>query len=189
MSVPTNPAPTADAGLLAAISEALDVPSPRSDGVSEYAHRDLLRHRVVWLSAYLAAIAGCSYEPQIAAATVRQLIAETPVTYALYVPRTKPEPPSCGESACLLPGAHSHHVPRLAVTRTPAAVTAEEWNAAHPVGTPVLAYPLTRDDEPLRTRTRRPAWTLGHGMPVVSVEGHAGGIALTHIDLDGGDRS
>jgi hypothetical protein len=55
------------------------------------------------------------------------------------------------------------------------------WNAAHPVGTPVLAWPGTRDDEPLVTRTRTPAWTLGHGAAVVSVEGRSGGIALTHI--------
>ncbi|MFB4265360.1 hypothetical protein [Nonomuraea sp. GTA35] len=55
------------------------------------------------------------------------------------------------------------------------------WNTAHPVGTPVLAWPGTRDDEPLMTRTRTPAWTLGHGAAVVSVEGRSGGIALTHI--------
>jgi hypothetical protein len=68
-------------------------------------------------------------------------------------------------------------------------VNAEQFNAAFPVGTPVVAYPLTRpeDDQPdfferLETVTRTPAWTLGHGKPVVSVDGYAGGIALTHID-------
>lgn len=62
------------------------------------------------------------------------------------------------------------------------ALTAEQWNTRYPVGTPVVAYPGTRDDEPLTTRTRNPAWTLGHGAAVVSVEGYTGGIALTHID-------
>lgn len=57
------------------------------------------------------------------------------------------------------------------------------WSAVHPVGTPVLAWPGTRDDEPFVTCTRTPAWTLGHGAAVVSVEGRAGGIALTHIQL------
>ena len=68
-------------------------------------------------------------------------------------------------------------------------MTAEEWNAVYPVGTPVTAYPLTRpeDNVPdlftrLDTLTRTPAWTLGHGEPVVSVVGYAGGICLTHVD-------
>ncbi|MCX5000898.1 hypothetical protein [Streptomyces longwoodensis] len=68
-------------------------------------------------------------------------------------------------------------------------MTAEQFNAQYPVGTPVVAYPDTRpeDNQPaffeqLDTTTRSPAWTLGHGEPVVSVNGYAGGIALTHID-------
>lgn len=36
----------------------------------------------------------------------------------------------------------------------------------------------------LDTVTRTPAWTLGHGAAVVSVEGYAGAIALTHVDVD-----
>lgn len=62
--------------------------------------------------------------------------------------------------------------------------TADAWNAAHPVGTPVTAYPDGRDDEPLRTTTRTPAWVLGHGEPVVSVHGYAGGIALSHVFVE-----
>ncbi|MFG2747228.1 hypothetical protein ACGFY0_45245 [Streptomyces chartreusis] len=62
-------------------------------------------------------------------------------------------------------------------------MNADEWNARYPVGTFVLAYPMTRDDAPLPTRTRTPAWTLGHGEPVVSVEGEAGGICLSHVDV------
>ncbi|MGP4114616.1 hypothetical protein ACTWP5_27370 [Streptomyces sp. 4N509B] len=59
---------------------------------------------------------------------------------------------------------------------------ADEWNAAYPIGVPVLAYPLTRAAEPLYTFTRSAAWSLGHGRPVVLVEGYTGGVYLTHID-------
>ncbi|WP_394436176.1 hypothetical protein [Streptomyces sp. SGAir0957] len=87
-------------------------------------------------------------------------------------------------------------------------MTADEFNAKHPVGTPVVAYPGVRPDDPLavavrqrqaegryldpqdaelcralHTVTRTPAWTLGSGDPVVSVDGYAGGICLTHIDI------
>lgn len=61
-------------------------------------------------------------------------------------------------------------------------VNAEQWNSRYAVGAAVKAYPLTREDAPLITRTRRPAWELGHGEAVVSVDGYTGGIALTHID-------
>ncbi|MCY0916967.1 hypothetical protein OS965_02100 [Streptomyces sp. H27-G5] len=70
------------------------------------------------------------------------------------------------------------------------------WNEAYPIGTPVMAYPNFRPEHPafdkhtaLNSRTRSRAWNLGHGSPVVAVEGHGGGILLTHIDVitDGGD--
>ncbi|MFF4644907.1 hypothetical protein [Streptomyces sp. NPDC001389] len=57
------------------------------------------------------------------------------------------------------------------------------WNASCPIGTPVMAYPGTRDEEGLSTRTRSLAWNLGHGEPVVQVEGYAGGISLDHVDV------
>ncbi|MFE7115006.1 hypothetical protein ACFU99_06220 [Streptomyces sp. NPDC057654] len=87
-------------------------------------------------------------------------------------------------------------------------MNAEQWNALYPVGAPVIAYPGVRPEDPLAvavrkrqadgrfanqadvdlcraltTVTRAPAWTLGHGAAVVSVEGYAGGIHLTHIDV------
>lgn len=72
-------------------------------------------------------------------------------------------------------------------------MNAAEFNARYPVGTPVVAYPLTRPEdnmpdffERVETVTRTPAWVMGHGVPVVSVEGYSGGIALTHIDVVGG---
>lgn len=56
-----------------------------------------------------------------------------------------------------------------------------------PIGTPVYAYPATRNDRRLVTKTRTPVWTIGDGDEVVSVEGYPGGIALTHIDIIKGD--
>lgn len=52
-----------------------------------------------------------------------------------------------------------------------------------PIGTPVLAWPCTRDGSPLVTRTRSAVWALGDGTRVVAVEGQAGGIALSHVDI------
>ncbi|WP_185908391.1 hypothetical protein [Streptomyces sp. WAC02707] len=63
-------------------------------------------------------------------------------------------------------------------------LTADEFNDRYPVGTPVIAYPNTREDSPLLTCTRSRAWELGHGLPVVMVDGYSGGICLTHVDSD-----
>lgn len=52
-----------------------------------------------------------------------------------------------------------------------------------PVGTSVLAWPSTRGGRALITKTRSKPWQLGHGDWVVSVIGHSGGIALTHIEI------
>jgi len=55
----------------------------------------------------------------------------------------------------------------------------DDWNRKYPPGTPVE---LTNDfDEIEHTRTRTPAWLLGSGQPVVSVEGRTGGYALERI--------
>jgi hypothetical protein len=66
-----------------------------------------------------------------------------------------------------------------------AAVTA--WNAQHPVGTPVVAYPGARPEHDrnatrIVTKTRSAAEVLGGHTPVVWVEGHEACIALTHVD-------
>ncbi|BDT39487.1 hypothetical protein [Streptomyces yaizuensis] len=58
---------------------------------------------------------------------------------------------------------------------------AAAWNALFPVSTQVTAYPGTRQDPGVETWTRSTAWTLS-GTPVVLVHGHAGGIALSHVD-------
>ncbi|MER5312742.1 hypothetical protein ABT034_33775 [Streptomyces sp. NPDC002773] len=69
---------------------------------------------------------------------------------------------------------------------------ADAWNAAHPIGTRVIAYPSVRPEfdaviaakTRLVTTTRTPAWILGHGTPHVSVHGYGGGIKLEHVDID-----
>lgn len=61
--------------------------------------------------------------------------------------------------------------------------TAREWNAVHPVGTPVTYEPVlppVADVVPVHTRTRSEAWDLC-GTPVVMVEGRTGGVALAHL--------
>jgi len=69
-------------------------------------------------------------------------------------------------------------------------LTAAQWNQRYPIGTAVIAYPGVRPEFGLTeyprlvTHTRSRAWNLGHGTPVVAVEGYAGGISLEHIDLN-----
>lgn len=62
-------------------------------------------------------------------------------------------------------------------------MNAEAWNEQYKIGIRVAAYPATRDDKPLLTRTRSEAWALGHGEPVVKVVGYSGGITLSHVDV------
>lgn len=66
--------------------------------------------------------------------------------------------------------------------RTTSHETVDAFNDTCPVGTPVLAFPGSREGRALMTRTRSVAWSLGHE-PVVMVEGYAGGIALTHVEV------
>lgn len=63
--------------------------------------------------------------------------------------------------------------------------TAEQWNAQYPVGTPVLFTPVLGQEDafPKESRkTRSEAWELGHGEPVVMLEGRTGGCALSHCE-------
>lgn len=66
-------------------------------------------------------------------------------------------------------------------SETPAPRTTKV-TAKTPIGTPVLAWPGTRDESPAVTRIRSTIWYIG-SVPVVSVEGIAGGIALTHVEV------
>lgn len=62
-------------------------------------------------------------------------------------------------------------------------MTADEWNAAHPVGTPVRFWPVMpkREGEAVDTVTRSEAWTSSRA--IVLVKGIAGGVALSHLEV------
>lgn len=62
-------------------------------------------------------------------------------------------------------------------------MNAEDFNAAHAIGTAVLFWPGMKLGEGRISRTRTPSWTIGDNDAVVSVEGYPGGIALTHIEV------
>jgi len=57
----------------------------------------------------------------------------------------------------------------------------EQWNFHYPPGTKVQ---LTNDlGQVEKTKTRTPAWLLGSGTPVVSVDGRTGGYLLDRITV------
>lgn len=62
------------------------------------------------------------------------------------------------------------------------APTAAEWNEKYPVGTPVRYHPVMGDPEFVTSKTRSPAWQLGHGQSVVAIEGQAGGVCLEAVE-------
>lgn len=65
--------------------------------------------------------------------------------------------------------------------------TAAEWNALYPVGTRVRYWPgIKKGQKPRRSKTRSEAWDLETNppTPVVKVEGCAGGIGLSHVEVD-----
>lgn len=60
---------------------------------------------------------------------------------------------------------------------------AAAFNKKHPSGTAVHFWPGIRVAEPQTSRTRGEAWALPSVDAVVRVEGRAGGIALSHIEV------
>lgn len=59
---------------------------------------------------------------------------------------------------------------------------AAQWNAKHPVGTPVRYWPGMRVGEGRVSKTRGEALVLGGHTAVVSVEGFPGGVSLSHVE-------
>ena len=57
-------------------------------------------------------------------------------------------------------------------------MTAERWNRENPTGTTVR---LTDAMQDIVTKTRSEAWELGHGEPVVLLEGKRGGYGLDFL--------
>lgn len=58
----------------------------------------------------------------------------------------------------------------------------ERFNRLYPVGTPVRFWPGVREGEGQIGLTRSAAEILSGHTPVVWVTGHAGCIALTHVE-------
>lgn len=58
---------------------------------------------------------------------------------------------------------------------------ADEWNQAHPIGTPVTYWTGVREGNGRYAITRSEARIVG-GQPVVWVTGESSCIALTHVD-------
>lgn len=58
-------------------------------------------------------------------------------------------------------------------------MTALEWNRKYQIGEAV--FYVNDDGQVEVSRTRSEAWNLGHGQPVVKINGYAGGIALERI--------
>ena len=67
---------------------------------------------------------------------------------------------------------------------TPAAErkAAAAFNARHPVGARVHYWPGTLRGAPLTSATRSEAYLLGGHTAVVLIEGHAGAVALSHVE-------
>lgn len=80
----------------------------------------------------------------------------------------------------------SSYQTKLAADQREGQRKADEFNAAHPIGTLVLAYPGCRPEDgtgtQLVTRTRTVAQVSASGDAVVWVDGEGSYICLTHVD-------
>lgn len=54
------------------------------------------------------------------------------------------------------------------------------WNASVPIGTPVMYRHVVGGPE-TASKTRSEAWALGHGQPVVKIDGESGGWNLDFV--------
>ena len=64
--------------------------------------------------------------------------------------------------------------------------TVDGWNAKHPIGTAVHYWGAAKVGAGTVSRTRSEAWQVS-AYPMVLVEGFAGGIALTHVEVVNGE--
>lgn len=76
-------------------------------------------------------------------------------------------------------GSHHEDIDRRDLHTPP--TTAAGWNTRCPVGTWVVFRP--REGEPIVSKTRSGAWTLGDGTAVVAIEGRRGGVALSLLEV------
>lgn len=67
----------------------------------------------------------------------------------------------------------------------------KEWNAKHPIGTPVIRWKLIDPlAEPKETKTRSEAWLMGGHSAMIMVEGVSGGVCLESVTpiIEGGAK-
>ncbi len=60
-------------------------------------------------------------------------------------------------------------------------MNAKQWNENYPIGTLVKYEPIKGEGYEPPVSTRSEAWELGHGQPIVKIEGRAGGVCLDHL--------
>lgn len=63
------------------------------------------------------------------------------------------------------------------------AMTADEFNAKYPIGSPCNYYPIKGGKEYYVTETRSEAWELGHGAAVVAINRVRGGVSIEHLEM------
>jgi hypothetical protein len=98
----------------------------------------------------------------------------------------KPHLLKAGDRVALMPegGQRAKHI-RYRIKAIEQGPTADEFNARYAVGSPCRYYPIAGDSSYRETKTRTPAWVLGHGDVVVSVEGIRGGVDVNHLVMEG----
>lgn len=58
------------------------------------------------------------------------------------------------------------------------------WNERVPPGSLVRYWPVALEGTSQVSRTRSEAWSLGHGAPIVKIEGIVGGVSIDHLRLE-----
>ena len=64
----------------------------------------------------------------------------------------------------------------------------EEFNKQFTPNTPCFYQPVRGEDKWYPSRTRSEAWLLGHGEPVVKIDGATGCVCISHLAMPGSDR-
>lgn len=60
-------------------------------------------------------------------------------------------------------------------------LSAAAFNDLYPEGSLFRYYPVSGEDEYVEGKSRSVAWELGHGAPVVLIEGKTGGVCIEHL--------
>lgn len=66
--------------------------------------------------------------------------------------------------------------------------TVADFNKQFTPNSPCFYQPVRGEDKWYPTRTRSEAWILGHGEPVVKIDGASGCVCISHLAMPGSDR-